>query len=159
VVPYSIWFFPLLVQCRSFSLLISVCARSQPAGHTPGSRSLLLVIFTAPATSSWSCFFLGFFLCLSPGARPSRPRLPGLGARGIWFSFQRQVFWIFGFRIKDSPCRSVCRYLAEWVFSVLDFPATVEMLFSFASVGDLACYWLVFEFCATVSKFASDSLI
>jgi hypothetical protein len=46
------------------------------------------------------------------------------------------------------------------VFSALDFPATVEMLFSFASVGDLACYWLVFEFSAgTVSKFTSDSLI
>jgi hypothetical protein len=28
--------------------------------RTPGSRSLLLVIFTTPATSSWSHFFMFF---------------------------------------------------------------------------------------------------
>jgi hypothetical protein len=57
-------------------------------------------------------FFL-VFLCLSPGARPGRPRLPVLGAHGIWFSFRWQVFRVFGFHIKDSPCQSVCRYLTE----------------------------------------------
>jgi hypothetical protein len=46
------------------------------------------------------------------------------------------------------------------VFSVLDFPAAVEMLFSFASAGDLACYRLVFDFSAAQSpRFLSSLLI